>query len=294
MAMNFRSLVLGLGIGVAAAPLVLGADTYAYTATTVAKPNKQGVVTASSIQWNCTASGCTTKGPWPVPGVGACKALAQQVGAVKAYGHPGRQLSAADLARCNEGLNANASMSVQQPKVTAVAPSTSAAGKPAPAGVKPAPAAGPSITGTSGLNNLQLRNGIRLRAENFANLQRARETAAADARRRQEEEVERRRAASTVRGNDCDDLRADIHPGAAELCDGRDNDCDGAVDEEQTQRRYLDADGDGHGDPARAVDACPMDITNYARSAEAGSGGWLVEIGNDCDDTNPDIWRGCR
>jgi hypothetical protein len=293
MAMNVRALVLGLSAGLACAPLVSGAETFAYTATTVTRPNKLGSVMAASIQWNCTASGCTTRGPWPVPGWGACKALAQQVGAVKSYGHPGRQLSAADLARCNEGLKANAAMSVQQPKVTAVAPATSTAGKPAAAGVRPAPSTGPSIASTSGLNSLQIRNGIKLRAENFTNLQRARETAAADARRRQEEEVARRRAASTVRGNDCDDLRADIHPGAAEICDGRDNNCDGAVDEGQTQRRYLDADGDGHGDPARAVDACPMDITNYARSAEAGASGWLVEIGNDCDDTNPDLWRGC-
>jgi hypothetical protein len=32
-------------------------------------------------------------------------------------------------------------------------------------------------------------------------------------------------------GEDCDDTRAETHPGAAELCDGLDNDCDGKVDE---------------------------------------------------------------
>ena len=29
---------------------------------------------------------------------------------------------------------------------------------------------------------------------------------------------------------DCDDLQARVHPGAPELCDHRDNDCDGVVD----------------------------------------------------------------
>ncbi|MBM4357808.1 MAG: hypothetical protein FJ096_06835 [Deltaproteobacteria bacterium] len=32
-------------------------------------------------------------------------------------------------------------------------------------------------------------------------------------------------------GNDCDDRNAVVHPGAAELCDGWDNDCDGTVSE---------------------------------------------------------------
>lgn len=34
-------------------------------------------------------------------------------------------------------------------------------------------------------------------------------------------------------GDDCDDTRSDIHPGAADTCDGDDNDCNGIVDQEQ-------------------------------------------------------------
>jgi hypothetical protein len=42
---------------------------------------------------------------------------------------------------------------------------------------------------------------------------------------------------STECDGDCDDAQPAIHPGASEVCDGRDNDCDAATDE--------DGDGDG-------------------------------------------------
>jgi hypothetical protein len=273
--MRFRSLVLVV-IGVIAGPS-FGAD-YAYTASTVAKPAKQGAVIASKITWNCNATGCTTTGPWAVPGIGSCRALALVVGPLRSYGHPGRQLSQAELDNCNRGLAAAGT----QPAGAA------SASTPAKPGVSSArPATSNSLPAQPALRGAQLQQGIRLRSDNYAALARARKKAI--------DEAERARIAmNTSSGNDCDDARADIHPGAAEICDGRDNNCDGDVDERQTVRRYLDADGDGHGDAARGLDVCPAEITGYAISAETTGSPWLVEVGNDCDDRNPDIWRGCN
>jgi hypothetical protein len=67
-----------------------------------------------------------------------------------------------------------------------------------------------------------------------------------------------------------------------------DDNCDGNVDEGVLATFYLDADGDGHGDPSRSLMACPMQIG----TADAG-GALLMPLGNDCDDSNPDRWHGC-
>ncbi len=57
-----------------------------------------------------------------------------------------------------------------------------------------------------------------------------------------------------VTDGDCDDNNADIFPGAEELLDSADNDCDGDVDEGFSQRSYFrDSDGDGYGDPDDSV-----------------------------------------
>ena len=88
---------------------------------------------------------------------------------------------------------------------------------------------------------------------------------------------------SVALGTDCDDTAAAIHPGATEVCDDTDNDCDGAVDDADSSvdvttgtTFYTDADGDGYGTPASSVQAC-----------EAPSG--TVTSDADCDDTDPTI-----
>ena len=79
-------------------------------------------------------------------------------------------------------------------------------------------------------------------------------------------------------GTDCDDLRADTHPGAPEVCDGVDQDCSGVVDDAPVDPLtwFADTDADGHGDPAVSVEAC---------EAPAGH----VAAGDDCDDTTATV-----
>lgn len=75
-------------------------------------------------------------------------------------------------------------------------------------------------------------------------------------------------------GLDCDDLRRNVGPGNSEVCDGFDNDCDGAIDEGVTVVGYVDADFDLVGDLAAAAPICP------------GASGYSTVPG-DCDDANP-------
>ena len=77
---------------------------------------------------------------------------------------------------------------------------------------------------------------------------------------------------------DCDDGEAEVHPGADELCNGADDDCDEDVDEDAVDQGtwYADADEDGYGDPTAGTTSC-----------EPPSG--TVEDGTDCDDTLPEV-----
>ena len=77
---------------------------YHYRAETRARSKKQGKVQAGGLVWQCQGNACTISGPWPAPAVGACQALARQVGPMQSYGHAGKKLSARQLKQCNAGI----------------------------------------------------------------------------------------------------------------------------------------------------------------------------------------------
>ncbi|MFA6522646.1 MAG: putative metal-binding motif-containing protein [Patescibacteria group bacterium] len=78
---------------------------------------------------------------------------------------------------------------------------------------------------------------------------------------------------------DCDDAEASTNPGASEYCDGHDDDCDSAIDEDDSVDAltwYADTDVDDYGDPLSTTLACAV---------PAG----YVDNDDDCDDSDADV-----
>ncbi len=77
--------------------------------------------------------------------------------------------------------------------------------------------------------------------------------------------------------SDCDPTNTSIHPGATELCNGTDDNCDGVIDEADAADAplwFADTDGDTYGDPESASPSCtPPD-------------GFVADA-SDCDDRDP-------
>lgn len=84
-------------------PFQLPFQSYQYTAETHEPARRQGTVVAGGFVWTCEGATCTITGPSVRPAVGACRALAQQVGPIRAYGRPEAMLSPSDIASCNAG-----------------------------------------------------------------------------------------------------------------------------------------------------------------------------------------------
>jgi hypothetical protein len=86
-----------------------------------------------------------------------------------------------------------------------------------------------------------------------------------------------------AKSGDCNDHDAAIHPGAPEVCDHVDNNCDGKIDDADpaldtasATTYFADTDGDGFGDPNQTVKAC------------AQKPGYVAD-NTDCDDSDPAV-----
>ncbi len=83
-------------------------------------------------------------------------------------------------------------------------------------------------------------------------------------------------------GGDCDDGDGTVHPGAEEVCDGTDQDCDEEIDEDLTfSSWYRDEDGDGWG------------VEDGIQQACAQPKGFVAEPG-DCDDGDAAVHPGAE
>ena len=91
---------------------------------------------------------------------------------------------------------------------------------------------------------------------------------------------------------DCDDNDAAQYPGADELCNGEDDDCDGSTDEDSAVdvvTWYLDYDGDLYGDPAMTDIDCEQptgyvaDNTDCDDSTSARNPGLTEIVGDEID-----------
>lgn len=75
---------------------------------------------------------------------------------------------------------------------------------------------------------------------------------------------------------DCNDGDETINPGAAEICNQLDDNCNDAIDEGQGLVFFTDLDGDGYGDAGSVAEACEL---------QPG----LAEQAGDCDDADADV-----
>ncbi len=103
--------------------------------------------------------------------------------------------------------------------------------------------------------------------------------------------------------SDCDDDNPNVFVGNNEICDGIDNNCNDEIDEGVGEQFFVDADGDGYGDPESNTLLCEMVEGYTTDNSDCDDGDPLTHpdaeelcdgIDNNCDlvadDANLQIW----
>ena len=86
---------------------------------------------------------------------------------------------------------------------------------------------------------------------------------------------------TALKSGDCDDASIQAYPGAAETCNGVDDNCNSVIDEQDSPGCILylkDSDGDGYGVTGTAKCLCTPDTLNKAT------------LGGDCNDSNDAVY----
>ena len=102
---------------------------------------------------------------------------------------------------------------------------------------------------------------------------------------------------------DCADTSAAVNPGATEVCDGLDNNCDGTLDEGVRVALWLDADRDGYGQAGASVgQGCAglgyatnsLDCADWdaAMTPEDADGDGVSSCDGDCNDLDASVVPG--
>ncbi|OGH86196.1 MAG: hypothetical protein A2294_03295 [Candidatus Magasanikbacteria bacterium RIFOXYB2_FULL_38_10] len=98
---------------------------------------------------------------------------------------------------------------------------------------------------------------------------------------------------------DCDDTRSNVHPGAAETCDGLDNDCDTETDEGVQSLFYRDADGDNYGNVSITASACATptgfvnnstDCNDESAAIHPGATELCNSLDDNCNGQTDELW----
>jgi hypothetical protein len=102
-----------------------------------------------------------------------------------------------------------------------------------------------------------------------------------------------------VLGRDCDDTNANTRPEQTEVCNGRDDNCNGETDEGVQRTYFIDRDGDGFGDRmaselARMACARPVGFSETADDCDDAAASVNPAAREICDMATPPVDENCN